>query len=144
MRGCSGQSTVCPARHRACRYCAQELEAEVIGLDDFSQGAGNVPFLSDIRILKGDIANSTFLAGIFAKHSFDVIFHASELAGSAISHHFPSRIYEANLVWPAHSALCRGDRRRSPPPASASLSQPLQLQPARHSPACTPRCTHCR
>lgn len=80
------------------RYCAQELEAEVIGLDDFSQGAGNVPFLSDIRILKGDIANSTFLAGIFAKHSFDVIFHASELAGSAISHHFPSRIYEANLV----------------------------------------------
>eukprot|EP00892_Ulva_mutabilis_P005244 jgi/Ulvmu1/3091/UM015_0131.1 len=80
------------------RYCAQELDAEVIGLDDFSQGAGNVPFLSDIRIFKGDLANSTFLAGIFAKHSFDVIFHASELAGSAISHHFPSRMYEVNLV----------------------------------------------
>lgn len=104
--------------YRTCSYCAQELEAEVIGLDDFSQGAGNVPFLSDIRILKGDLSNSTFLASIFAKHSFDVIFHASEVSGSSISHHFPSRMYEANVV-------CL-----QPPPSST-------LQTASRTPPCT-------
>lgn len=86
------------SEHCTCRYCEQELAAEVIGLDDFSQGAGNVPFLSDIRILKGDLSNSTFLAAIFAKHRFDVIFHASDVSGGSISHHFPSRVYEANVV----------------------------------------------
>ena len=88
-----------------CSYCAQELDLEVIGLDDFSQGAGNVPFLSDIRILKGDLSNSTFLAAIFAKHSFDIIFHASEMSGGSISHHFPSRMYEENIVRSASTVL---------------------------------------
>lgn len=113
------------SEHCACRYCAQELEAEVIGLDDFSQGAGNVPFLSDIRILKGDLSNSTYLAAIFAKHSFDVIFHASEISGASISQHFPSRVYEANVVCLAPSGTARYLPRSRRPCPSRPHDHPL-------------------
>ena len=81
-----------------CRHCADDLGMEVVGLDDYSSGTTNVPFLSDIRIVKGDLSNSTFLAGLFAKHHFDIVYHTSQLGGSSLSHHQPSRIYETNLV----------------------------------------------
>jgi UDP-glucose 4-epimerase len=71
---------------------------DVVGLDDYSGGTTNVPLLSDIRIVKGDLTNSTFLAGLFAKHQFDIVYHTSQLAGSDLSHHYPSKIYTTNLV----------------------------------------------
>ena len=71
---------------------------EVVGLDDYSSGTTNVPFLSDIRIVKGDLSNSTFLSALFAKHHFDIVYHTSQAGGSSLSHHQPSRIYETNLV----------------------------------------------
>lgn len=81
----------------ACRHCA-ELDMEVVGLDDYSSGTTNVPYLSDVRIVKGDLSNSTFLTGLFAKHKFDIVYHVSQVGGSALSHHYPSKIYETNLV----------------------------------------------
>jgi UDP-glucose 4-epimerase len=71
---------------------------EVIGLDDFVYGAGNVPLLSDIRIMKGDLTNATFLSTLFAKHQFDIVFHLTDTPSSALSHHIPHHVYEANLV----------------------------------------------
>jgi UDP-glucose 4-epimerase len=73
---------------------------DVVGLDDYSTGTGNIPFLSqaDVRLVNGDINNATFLSGLFAKHDFDIVYHTAQVGGSALSNHYPSKVYEYNLV----------------------------------------------
>lgn len=71
---------------------------EVVGLEDFEQGAANVPFLGDARLIKGDLLNGTFLRGVFEKFKFDVVYHLSDQPGVSARIVPATTLYTTNLV----------------------------------------------
>jgi hypothetical protein len=81
-----------------CRFCSEQMHMDVVGLEDFEQGAANVPFLGDARLIKGDLLNSTFLRGLFSKYKFDVVYHLSDQPGDAAMVVPATALYTSNLV----------------------------------------------
>lgn len=71
---------------------------EVVGVDDFSHGAANVPFLGDARLIKGALTNATFLAGVFSRYKFDVVYHLPYQPGLAAEAMPSATVYSQDLV----------------------------------------------
>jgi hypothetical protein len=72
---------------------------DVVGVDDFAQGASNVPYLGDARLVNGALTNSTFLENLFSKVGQGVVvYHLLDPSGVAAALGPPSHVYTSNLV----------------------------------------------
>jgi GDP-D-mannose dehydratase len=82
---------------------------DVVGIDDFQQGASNVPFLGDARLVKGDLTNATFLHNVFNKFRFDVVYHLPDQPSVTTGFEPSSQLYTSTLV---RSAANQSQNRR--------------------------------
>jgi nucleoside-diphosphate-sugar epimerase len=78
------------------RDCA-ELGFDTVALDDMSGGfERNVP--DGVRLIVGDLKDAAFVAELFEKEKFDVVFHLAAYAAEGLSHFIRNYNYQNNLI----------------------------------------------
>ena len=70
---------------------------DVVVVDDLSGGfEDNVP--EGARFIAGSVVDYELMAGLFAEHNFDYVFHLAAYAAEGLSHHIRRFNYENNTV----------------------------------------------
>jgi UDP-glucose 4-epimerase len=70
---------------------------KVVGLDDLSGGfADNCS--SGVQLVQGSVLDAKLLAGLFAEHQFDYVFHLAAYAAEGLSHFIRRFNYANNVV----------------------------------------------
>ena len=73
------------------------LGFDTVALDDMSGGfERNVP--EGVRLIVGDLKDAKFVAELFDKEQFDVVFHLAAYAAEGLSHFIRNYNYQNNLI----------------------------------------------
>lgn len=79
----------------------QKLGCKVIGLDDLSGGfLDNVP--EGVEFVQGDVTDQAFIASLFERYRFSVVYHLAAYAAEGLSHFIRSYNYRNNLIGSMH------------------------------------------
>ncbi len=81
-------------------HVAEELSKrgyEVIGVDDLSGGSES-NIVPGVKFVKGSVTDVGFIDELFAKHTFEYVFHLAAYAAEGLSHFIRRYNYNTNLV----------------------------------------------
>jgi len=78
------------------RHCLQ-LGHEVVAVDDLSGGfEDHIP--AGVSFTKGSVTDEQFISDLFAKHTFDYVYHLAAYAAEGLSHFIRRYNYNTNLI----------------------------------------------